>query len=177
MIGQRRGSRARKSAGLVSDASLAGREGFEPSEDVLGPQSLSRRPHSTTLAPSRALCCEAEREGFEPPDLSVNCFQDSRLKPLGHLSALCASVRYERTGADGLFATCCPSANRNGNCTVLQALFESFSRPILTTDLTSARPFRDSQRYQIPGCFSMISCPPRYPRKTSGTTIEPSGCW
>lgn len=29
---------------------------------------------------------KAEREGFEPPDLSVNCFQDSRLKPLGHLS-------------------------------------------------------------------------------------------
>jgi hypothetical protein len=69
---------------------VAGREGFEPSEDVLGPQSLSRRPHSTALAPSQCLCCEAEREGFEPPDLSVNCFQDSRLKPLGHLSALCA---------------------------------------------------------------------------------------
>jgi hypothetical protein len=29
----------------------AGREGFEPSEDVYGPQPLSRRPHSTTLAP------------------------------------------------------------------------------------------------------------------------------
>ena len=28
----------------------------------------------------------AEREGFEPPELSLNCFQDSRLKPLGHLS-------------------------------------------------------------------------------------------
>ncbi len=28
----------------------------------------------------------AEREGFEPPDLSVNGFQDRRHKPLGHLS-------------------------------------------------------------------------------------------
>ncbi len=29
----------------------------------------------------------AERVGFEPTGLSPNCFQDSRLKPLGHLSA------------------------------------------------------------------------------------------
>gem|GEM_PF-6084472 len=29
----------------------------------------------------------AEGEGFEPPDLSVNDFQDRRLKPLGHPSA------------------------------------------------------------------------------------------
>jgi hypothetical protein len=28
----------------------------------------------------------AEGEGFEPPDLSVNDFQDRRLKPLGHPS-------------------------------------------------------------------------------------------
>ena len=29
----------------------------------------------------------AEREGFEPPDvISINGFQDRRLKPLGHLS-------------------------------------------------------------------------------------------
>src|SRR5205823_12009061 len=30
---------------------------------------------------------EAEREGFEPPELSLNGFQDRRHKPLGHLSA------------------------------------------------------------------------------------------
>src|SRR5512141_1609803 len=30
----------------------------------------------------------AEREGFEPPELSLNGFQDRRLKPLGHLSGL-----------------------------------------------------------------------------------------
>src|SRR3954453_23421484 len=28
----------------------------------------------------------AEREGFEPPELSFNGFQDRRHKPLGHLS-------------------------------------------------------------------------------------------
>lgn len=28
----------------------------------------------------------AEGEGFEPPDLAVNGFQDRRLKPLGHPS-------------------------------------------------------------------------------------------
>jgi hypothetical protein len=28
----------------------------------------------------------AEREGFEPPELSLNGFQDRRHKPLGHLS-------------------------------------------------------------------------------------------
>ena len=28
----------------------------------------------------------AEREGFEPPELALNGFQDRRLKPLGHLS-------------------------------------------------------------------------------------------
>jgi hypothetical protein len=28
----------------------------------------------------------AEVEGFEPPDLSINGFQDRRLKPLGHTS-------------------------------------------------------------------------------------------
>ncbi len=70
----------------------AGREGFEPSEDLYRPQPLSRRPHSTTLAPSQGSLL-AEREGFEPPDLSVNCFQDSRLKPLGHLSACGPSFR------------------------------------------------------------------------------------
>ena len=28
----------------------------------------------------------AEEEGFEPPELSLNGFQDRRLKPLGHSS-------------------------------------------------------------------------------------------
>ena len=33
----------------------------------------------------------AEGEGFEPPDLSVNGFQDRRLRPLGHPSTTNAS--------------------------------------------------------------------------------------
>jgi hypothetical protein len=41
----------------------------------------------------------AEGEGFEPPDLSVNGFQDRRLKPLGHPS--CRYDWYELAGAGG----------------------------------------------------------------------------
>ena len=39
----------------------------------------------------------AEREGFEPPELSLNGFQDRRLKPLGHLSGLILQVKTDRT--------------------------------------------------------------------------------
>ena len=35
-----------------------------------------------------AECVVAEREGFEPPELSFKCFQDIHLRPLGHLSTL-----------------------------------------------------------------------------------------
>ena len=35
----------------------------------------------------------AEREGFEPPELSLNGFQDRRLKPLGHLSVFRKPMR------------------------------------------------------------------------------------
>ena len=38
----------------------------------------------------------AEREGFEPPELSLNGFQDRRLKPLGHLSVPEASFSSNR---------------------------------------------------------------------------------
>ncbi len=34
----------------------------------------------------------AEGEGFEPPDLSINGFQDRRLKPLGHPSCEALSM-------------------------------------------------------------------------------------
>src|SRR4051794_29789861 len=33
------------------------------------------------------LSIATEREGFEPPELSLCCFQDSRHRPLGHLSS------------------------------------------------------------------------------------------
>ena len=39
----------------------------------------------------------AEREGFEPPELSLNGFQDRRLKPLGHLSVPENSFPPQRT--------------------------------------------------------------------------------
>ncbi len=39
----------------------------------------------------------AEREGFEPPELSLNGFQDRRLKPLGHLSGLLQSIEFIET--------------------------------------------------------------------------------
>ena len=38
-----------------------------------------------------ARCVMAEGEGFEPPDLSINGFQDRRLRPLGHPSETHAS--------------------------------------------------------------------------------------
>ena len=40
----------------------------------------------TSLVPRVLYIMMAEREGFEPPELSLNGFQDRRLKPLGHLS-------------------------------------------------------------------------------------------
>jgi hypothetical protein len=51
----------------------------------------------------------AEREGFEPPDLSVNGFQDRRHKPLGHLSAFKEHTR------DGPFGR---SIKTNGMCPI-----------------------------------------------------------
>ena len=40
----------------------------------------------------------AEREGFEPPDLSVNGFQDRRHKPLGHLSVVAGALWHGSVG-------------------------------------------------------------------------------
>ena len=45
----------------------AGREGFEPSEDIVCPQPLSRRPHSTTLAPPQADLSIVRRRGRRGP--------------------------------------------------------------------------------------------------------------
>ena len=70
---------------------LAERPGFEPGVE-LPPQLLSRQLPSAARPPLRihnslsTLKYMAEREGFEPPELSLNGFQDRRLKPLGHLS-------------------------------------------------------------------------------------------
>ena len=45
--------------------------------------------------------CMAEREGFEPPELSLNGFQDRRLKPLGHLSGLSLRSSLEPPALNG----------------------------------------------------------------------------
>jgi hypothetical protein len=47
------------------------------------PATPAAREPSLPACPSAL----AEREGFEPPGLAPCCFQDSRLKPLGHRSA------------------------------------------------------------------------------------------
>ena len=39
----------------------------------------------------------AEGVGFEPTELSLNGFQDRRLKPLGHPSGVCVSALYHFT--------------------------------------------------------------------------------
>ncbi len=80
---------------------MAERPGFEPGVEF-PLQLLSRQLPSAARPPLRVfsttfkqfepfkrfklLFCMAEREGFEPPELSLNGFQDRRLKPLGHLS-------------------------------------------------------------------------------------------
>lgn len=65
---------------------LAGREGFEPSVGLYTRQPLSRRPHSTTLAPPQYSIVSGERGIRTHGGLPHTCFQDRRLKPLGHLS-------------------------------------------------------------------------------------------
>ena len=84
-------------------ASPAGREGFEPSVEALQPlQALSRRPRSATPAPphagttwprwvlsprpSRPAVSGGGRGIRTPGGLPHSCFQDSRLRPLGHPS-------------------------------------------------------------------------------------------
>ena len=39
----------------------------------------------------------AERTGFEPADVSVSGFQDQRLQPLGHLSAVYYNIYLVQT--------------------------------------------------------------------------------
>jgi hypothetical protein len=61
-------SAGRRSNPLSYEGVLAGRQGFEPWEELITPQPLSRRPRSSTPAPPpTAFSCVAEGEGFEPP--------------------------------------------------------------------------------------------------------------
>src|SRR5436190_24259033 len=64
----------------------SGEEGIRTPGPSFSPgQRFSKPPHSTTLPPLRRKALdthEAEGEGFEPPDLSVNGFQNRRIRPL-----------------------------------------------------------------------------------------------
>jgi hypothetical protein len=102
----------------------AEREGFEPSIGFTlyalsrGAPSASRPPlhhrrsqgRSCVFAfsqvvkePPATSAVQAEEEGFEPPVLSYNGFQDRRLKPLGHSSRLgegaCTTTRLPASSA------------------------------------------------------------------------------
>ena len=83
---------------------MAEREGFEPSKEVspltrlAGERLQPARPSlqkwivvdsSWSLASSQFM---AEGVGFEPTELSLNGFQDRRLKPLGHPSRKTVSI-------------------------------------------------------------------------------------
>jgi hypothetical protein len=67
---------------------MAEREGFEPSVQLYTAHSLSRRAPSASsaISPNSSTSQMAEGVGFEPTELSLNGFQDRRLKPLGHPS-------------------------------------------------------------------------------------------
>ena len=66
---------------------LAGRAGFEPAVELDTRQPLSRRPHSTTLAPPQLRAYSGGRGIRTHGGLPHTCFQDRRLKPLGHPSS------------------------------------------------------------------------------------------
>ena len=71
---------------------MAGRGGFEPPVEFIARQSLSRRSRSATPAPPRVLncsllCTNGGGRGIRTHvGFHQTCFQDRRLKPLGHPS-------------------------------------------------------------------------------------------
>ena len=79
---------------------LAGREGFEPSVRLKPLHSLSRRARSATPAPPHMQlplppCIASGGRGIRTHgDFRHTCFQDRRLKPLGHPSIGARIVSY-----------------------------------------------------------------------------------
>jgi hypothetical protein len=65
---------------------VAEREGFEPSVEISPHTRLAGERLQPTRPSLRIIICLAEGVGFEPTELSLNGFQDRRLKPLGHPS-------------------------------------------------------------------------------------------
>ena len=92
---ERRDAGARRHAGRLpgrsaDDGRGRARASGPPAPGSSGPAAAARRPTSRRWprrSPSRAELALAERVGFEPTDLSVNGFQDRRIRPLCHLSA------------------------------------------------------------------------------------------
>ena len=81
------GSKQKARCGGIGLGMVAEREGFEPSVPV----SQHTRLAGERLQPTRPSLrykptLLAEGVGFEPTELSLNGFQDRRLKPLGHPS-------------------------------------------------------------------------------------------
>ena len=66
---------------------MAEREGFEPSVGCYPHTRLAGEHHRPTRSSLRVRSRMAEGVGFEPTELSLNGFQDRRLKPLGHPSS------------------------------------------------------------------------------------------
>ena len=99
----------------------AGRAGFEPAAEVLPPHSLSRRAQSASLAPSHF--CVLRNEFRVMDDLgggsgirthvgvTLTCFQDMRLKPLGHPSLDWNSFRSGVSASD--FTISCGGVYQN----------------------------------------------------------------
>ncbi len=69
---------------------MAEREGFEPSVECDPHTRLAGEHHQPARSSLRRMVTVllAEEVGFEPTELSLNGFQDRRLRPLGHSSAV-----------------------------------------------------------------------------------------
>jgi hypothetical protein len=99
--------------------------------------------YSVVLSGAPSLARRAEREGFEPPELSLNCFQDSRHKPLGHLSVVWLAVRSVRLN----FPFVTLSATQRGSCQTAALKASSPTKP--PEKYTRARAPRSTHRVRM----------------------------
>jgi len=148
----------------------AEREGFEPSigftlyalsrgaPSASRPPLLCRNDHrgryiftfsQVVKEPTATRAVQAEEEGFEPPVLSYNGFQDRRLKPLGHSS---------RIG--------------EGACTTLTPRTSSALSASTHFSTTQHRNRCTATSHTRDGIRSV----PMYGTSTAGSTMLPSAC-
>ena len=64
-----------------------------------------------TCCARKYTCILAEEEGFEPPELALNGFQDRRLRPLGHSSMEKGLIQHRGRGSSPPAVVAAPSAN------------------------------------------------------------------